>query len=827
MTETDVEALANYKMTAVTTGGAATVGSVELQADKKSAIVTLGTEAQNQETYKLEVKNVKDTKGTVIATTEKEVKFFDATAPTATKVDVVAPRTVKVSFSEPLKTVPTVKLGNGSISTTVTLSADKKSATVEFGIEPTIGTQELEIQGGADYANLKIEKAVKSFDYQKDATAPTASVEKATANTVTLKFSKPVSVKTASDVSVYHTINNSGAYVGGALTPVTGTVVNGYSDTYTVAFGTPIPEGTAKVFLNTKANALEDGWGNDVASTELSSTVVVDKAAPKVTGVKAVSDKKLEVTFDEDVNATDAQKLSNYILKNGSGSVLSSDDYDFVNTKGEFLNTVTVSYSAKKATITLPSSLKGGNYSLTVKEIKDASFLENKLTSQDTAVVIADTTSWDITGNALRSTDNKKIRVTFNEAMSAEGLTDLSKYELRNGSGTKVDFPTDSKVVVLNPKTVEIQLGGTGETTATTLRVSGTLKDASGNTFNELYKQVTIGTESGATLVANTAKTTSTNKVTFEVDQELQGSLNTDNFTISGAQVFGGASYVNKDGKSTVTLTLKDSATKFTTSATPTVTVAADALTNVYGAKNADSISVAAVDGIAPSVLKNSTTGKLEIKQVANTVDNISIQYDEELTTTNASLAATDLVITDSATGKTLVAGVDYNTAIAADSDTLTIDLIGADYNNFAGKVTVASKSTPVYIKDAASKGNASNAFAATEVTLGDITAPTLAATYPKATPGATASKQATMKVQSNEAGTAYFLVVADGATAPTEAAIVANNVTVALTAGAEATKTLTFTADNTAYDVYVVVKDAAGNATAPVKVDVTTPAAV
>ncbi|MFE4520815.1 S-layer protein [Cytobacillus firmus] len=801
-----VEDIANYTLKAVTTGGAATLSSAELQADGKSVLVTLGTQAANQDVYKLTLKNIKDANGTAVATTEKEVKFFDAVAPTVDNVSVVAPRTVKLNFSEPLASAPAVKLDNGSISTTVTLSADKKSATVEFGIEPTVGSHELEIQGGADYASLKVEKVVKSFLYQKDEAAPTVSVDKADAKTVTLKFSKPVAVKNAGDVSVYHTINNSGAYAGGALTPVS--AVNGFADTFTVTFNTPIPEGAVKVFLNTKANALEDGWGNDVASAELSSSVVVDKTAPAITGVKAVTDKKLEVTFSEDVNSTDAQKLSNYILKDASGKVLSDKDYSFVNNKGEFLNSVTVSYSQKKATITLPSSLQGGNYTLTVKEIKDVSFLENKLISQDTTVAVSDTTAWDITSNALRSTDNKKIRITFNETMSTEGLADLSKYELRNGSGAKVAFPTDTKVVVLSPKAVEIQLGA-AEATATNVRVAGTLKDAAGNTFTELFKQVAISAEAGPGLVADTAKTTATDKVEFQVNQELSGSLNPAQFTTAGV-TYGGASYVNKDGKSTITLTLSASSDKFASSATPAVAVASGALTSIYGASNTSGLNVSVADGVAPSVKKDSAD-KLVITNTANT-DNIAIQFTENLDATNQALVATDLVITDN-TGKSLVAGVDFTTTVA--TDTITVDLAG-NYNGYAGKVTVASKDKPVYIKDAATVGNAANSFAATEVTVGDSTAPTAPAVAKLSITDSTNPAKDTLTGTAGAVeGLSTVKVYSDAAltTLVGQGTALADGSFAAIDLTAEATGTINY---------YVVSVDAAGNVSSSTTVSYT-----
>ncbi len=120
----------------------------------------------------------------------------------------------------------------------------------------------------------------------------------------------------------------------------------------------------------------------------------------------------------------------------------------------------------------------------------------------------------------------------------------------------------------------------------------------------------------------------------------------------------------------------------------------------------------------------------------------------------------------------------------------------------------------------------------------GDTTAPTFTATYPKAGAAqADGSKQVEVLVKTDEAGTAYYVVVADGAVAPTAAQVMAGKGTGDQAALKEGNGSITanteksfipgaLAADATAYDVYVVVKDSSNNATAATKVDVTTPQA-
>ncbi|OQA77064.1 MAG: hypothetical protein BWY32_02677 [bacterium ADurb.Bin243] len=115
-----------------------------------------------------------------------------------------------------------------------------------------------------------------------------------------------------------------------------------------------------------------------------------------------------------------------------------------------------------------------------------------------------------------------------------------------------------------------------------------------------------------------------------------------------------------------------------------------------------------------------------------------------------------------------------------------------------------------------------------------DTTPPTFAATYPKTATVATTTLD--LKVQSSESGTAYYVILADGASAPIAAqvkngtdasngALAANlKGSLALTANTEATANITGLTAGTAYDIYVVAQDSSSNLQAsPVKVDVTT----
>ena len=183
--------LASYELKV---GSAAAVNptSVELTG-KDTALLTFAADQTQSTDAKLTVKNVKTAKNVVIDTVEKDVRFIDVVAPMTGSIEVVAPRVIRVNFSEPLKDAPTFKLNNGQtaiVSTDFTAGNDYADLTI--GIDPANGSSHtLEVVGGADYAGFKIDSVTKTFVYQTDVMAPTAMISKVLDNnSIEIKFDK-------------------------------------------------------------------------------------------------------------------------------------------------------------------------------------------------------------------------------------------------------------------------------------------------------------------------------------------------------------------------------------------------------------------------------------------------------------------------------------------------------------------------------------------------------------------------------------------------------------------------------------------------------------
>jgi hypothetical protein len=113
-----------------------------------------------------------------------------------------------------------------------------------------------------------------------------------------------------------------------------------------------------------------------------------------------------------------------------------------------------------------------------------------------------------------------------------------------------------------------------------------------------------------------------------------------------------------------------------------------------------------------------------------------------------------------------------------------------------------------------------------------DTAPPEWAATWPQAIP--LSSTSLSVRAKTNEAGAAYYVVIPDGAPAPTAIQVavgtdstgtpVTASGTLPLTANTEATAPVGNLSPNTAYDVFFVAEDAVPNLqAAPVKVDATT----
>ncbi len=191
-----------------------------------------------------------------------------------------------------------------------------------------------------------------------------------------------------------------------------------------------------------------------------------------------------------------------------------------------------------------------------------------------------------------------------------------------------------------------------------------------------------------------------------------------------------------------------------------------------------------------------------------------------------------------------LTNGTQYKIQFFADSTGNNSQTIsGSDpMNTLTGKFvtgTFTADADPQVLDVSYTTGNFGVANALTIGTVSgggpDTTAPEWIATWPQAEP--LSSTSLTVRAKINEPGTAYYVVLAAGATPPPSAAqvkagtdgnnaVVSSSGSLTLTANTEATAPVGSLSPSTAYDVYFVAEDAANNLQdPPAMVNASTPA--
>lgn len=536
--ETTAGNTANYTFAS---GSGVSVTAAEVNGNKVTLTVS---GASQQQTADLTVEGVKVADGTVVDKTTKSVKFVDTVAPTVASVDSIGPKTIKVKFSEPLQSAPTFSLNDGTIAIVSTaFTAGSSEATLTLGTAPASGTYKLTVKDGLDYAGFKIDEVVKEFTFAVDTVAPVLTVKSASPTKVVLTSNEDITGVIDSNVEFFHTYNGVAAYK--ATKSVNGKEI-------TLNFANPLPEGAFKLFLNyadEKGTQIADLWGNKVAEQTITGTVVSDTTAPTVTKVEADGNTAIKVTFSEAVSG--ATTAANYEIKDANG--------DTVAINGSITNISGNIYSIPVA------ALNGGSYTLTVKNIKDTSFNQNKLADYSTTVSIKDVVPPTVTdlntsvaGTQAQLLSAKKVKIVFSEAMDKASIENKLNY-LFGGAAL------DSKVTVTavdNNKAVVLDFTNVASGAQTTpanktlqvLRVA----DAAGNPITAASTDVLVPASVTAPLF-DKAEVTGKNTIKLYFKEVITSAQAAD-FLVSndnGNNYAAAGSISNEvvDGKSVITLT--------------------------------------------------------------------------------------------------------------------------------------------------------------------------------------------------------------------------------------------------------------------------------
>ncbi|GAA0179316.1 hypothetical protein SH2C18_22070 [Clostridium sediminicola] len=477
---TTAQTLGNYTITNLSINSQAVEingGKVTLSEDGKTAKIYLGKIAGQQQTFDLTIQNVKDKDGKIIDKTTKSIKAIDTDLPSVVDVEAIGNKTIEVTFSEPVKEYPTIKVKSqgATYSEIPVLNSNNTKATITIPAKLPYGTSLVEISGGKDYAGFGIEKVIKNFVVVSVESAPTAKILEVKDKQVTIKFNRPIKsgtfignvnayVRHTYNASAYQTLGNEGV-----MNP------SGDNQTFVVDFKNPLPPKTTTIYVGTVnplATAIEDNYGNKFVNDYYSVDVIADIIKPEVSTVEFVDAQTIKVIFSEKVDATTgyngAKNPANYDLRNKDNKTItitsisdvlySEDDQSFQ------LNTTS-------------NAILGGKYTLQIERVQDLAVAKNTINTTTKTFLATDKVLPTVNSKA-DIIGAKRIRIRFSEPMNIDSITNPNNYDV--DSKVKFTASADAKSVVLDYANVTPVVNFFTETGYTIITV-GRVKDAEGN----------------------------------------------------------------------------------------------------------------------------------------------------------------------------------------------------------------------------------------------------------------------------------------------------------------------------------------------------------
>lgn len=502
--------------------------------------------------YDVVVDNVTTKEGKAFPKYAKMSTFeADVTAPSVVSATKVSANSVKVIFSEPIKSLGTVsfKLADGTAvagsgnGVTYTFVQGAKEVTFNLGSDIAVNKEVIATFIGAqDQAGNLISPnpaTVSLVKGDKDGVAPTvSSIAQTGAKTFAIKFSEQLFAKPV-------------VKIGG--TPVT---------TSDVVQDTTDPT----VYNVTSASVLDGATTIAVESftdlsgevgTNLSKVVTFAKetAAPKMVSSAVVADatnKKeyLEITFDKDVvlgtpatvDATSGSFVKDYVT-----TTIANGD----------INPLAVAYKTatnkKVIRVELDTFLggkdvKGANYNL---NLAFAGVTSAANVTADTAQVTftrgedgiaANTDIVGVTSVAQDALNNNKVLVTFDKAVDGESATNPSNYNIDGAIVESVTLNAVSgstQVATLNLKANSNGFTGTRNINISNVKALGSTK-----TMNPYFTN-TVSLKENVAPVVTSAKLTATNQITLTFSEAVTDSTAKDFEVLIGGKSQGSVEEVS------------------------------------------------------------------------------------------------------------------------------------------------------------------------------------------------------------------------------------------------------------------------------------------
>lgn len=675
--EDDSDALQNIK-------------SAQLQSDNKTVVLTLTTNLENQEDYKLTVKNVKGTDTTkTVSATDVAFKPVDSELPTVTSVEGLGNKAIKITFSEPVQSASTVagtfKLDDSVVSGVISGSGTR-TLIVELFSPLSTAEHNLTINNNIkDYAGYNLITTTQKFTVVEDKTAPTiAEVRDVTLEGATVVFSEDVKELQAKTASNYYWMNGTTKHTAASVEPVDGRT---YKLTFTDSH--KLPAVATDLFVTN----VVDYSGNVVAdNTKVTVNPVIDQTRPEVVSEIFNDSNELKLTFNKAIDLS-TFKTSNVVLKDADGKVVTGVGYTVVEGSVGSSKTLTLKFS---------KDLGAGTYTIEVSGLRDTTTLQNTLLPYTTTLVAKDQAAPKVVN--VNGSGNVYY-VTFDRAMdisSSASVLEPENYYLtytQNGNTRTGKLPSGTNIVPVNGNKGVIITLPTSVTNVSEITIQG-VKSASGVYLSGYAQKFGTGDINKAFQAAS-AYATAKDTVYLKLNQPVSDVVNFTSVTVNGSQVTNAV--VDSTDSTLIKLTLGTKLDSTEVPNTVKVVVPAGKLKNLAGADNA-TIDQTVLDAIAPQVVKNAA-GNLTIGNngsVEFTSNSATIKFQEDVKVKNTAKLVDNIKVVKE-NGLPLEYGTDFTVSTASadltnGTDSIALDLSNANYE---GKLYVVFENSNGNVVDA------------------------------------------------------------------------------------------------------------------------------
>lgn len=644
------------------------IKSVSLADDNKTATVTVEGTLANNKKESLSVANIK-AGTTVVNTKNVEFTVVDNQIPEVTAVQSLGTKSVKVVFSEPVNDLKqsNFTLDGKQYFGKLTIGANNRSVILTpFNSSAlAVGEHTLVVTGVKDFANFVSLTSSNDFTVVEDKEAPTITEAKATLETLTLTFSEDVDVDTISASKVYWKSGNDKK----AALSFEAVADNKYKFNFG-AGDRSLPTGAVTIYVE----GVKDYSGNEIAKdTTVVVTPEIDQVRPEVTRVTAVNSTQIKINLSKEILRSSAQDVKNYVVLDGDNKNVSvrSADLDPTDKTG------------KTILVNLYSNLSTGNNTITIKNLKDATKLQNTMLDYSGTISVGDTKAPEL-DSVVVNTNDRRVVLHFNEKMDPETIADYSNYLVtidNRQQGLTPDIADitvlqDGSVAVitfaetLNGKNVRLASGqgGTSTTHISKIHVLG-VKDLAGNLLKEFteangsnVKDITTTTVIGLGNIEDSGKPaklvdrkTVQVKFTAGIQHANSGAFS---FLVNGVEQVGS---VDVNGTSVVTVHLNNAIDS--DAAGLDLNVDLSRLETVAGERAGSSVSKITsaniLDKVKPQVINDSNV------PYPVSGNQIRVSYSESLVLSSP-LATTDLKITRVSDNKVLDPATDYDLTLEA-----------------------------------------------------------------------------------------------------------------------------------------------------------------